>query len=409
MAGRRLNLASLAGEAVETTPGSSKPTLVHLPPEQVAATPLNPRQDFDPAGLEELGNSMRAGQLQPCVAVTRAAYIKLFPEHADQLPDCRLVMAAGERRWRAAQKVGLPTLDVHVREDLAESRTRFLSAVLTENVERANFNPIEEARGLQRMLEMTGGQQTEAAAQLGKSKQWFNQRIGLLRLTDDMQQLVVSGKLTAFRDMRRYSALPAAEQMAAWKADQAAAEQKALEPKKPSQPRQQEPPSEVREEPGYTAVYPQPSKEAGAEPSIASAVPPAQNESGVTTAHQPSTVAADEPAAVGLPEASEQRAPVSLLEPRHEAPKDATPAPPVAAVPDPRPEPEKKGPTYMPWTDGAASMDIMFRQLLLPERDRAIARYLELLGGPDEFARQLAGTVNPEYRQRLAQLLFDNA
>jgi ParB family chromosome partitioning protein len=111
---------------------------------------------------------------------------------------------------------------------------------------------------------------------------------------------------------------------------------------------------------------------------------------------------------VDLPAASHQRAPVSLLESRHEAPNDVTPAQPVAAVPDPRPEPEKKGPTYMPWTDGAASMDIMFRQLLLPERDRAIARYLELLGGPDDFARQLAGTVSPEYRQRLAQLLFDN-
>ncbi|MFJ2591165.1 ParB/RepB/Spo0J family partition protein [Streptomyces sp. NPDC087538] len=198
-----------------------------MAPDQVAPTPLNPRQDFDPVKLEELGNSMRTGQLQPCVGITRARYIKLFPEHEELLPDCRIVMAAGERRWKAAIHVGLPTLDVHVREDIAESRVRFLAAVLTENVERSNFNYIEEARGLQQMLEMTNGNQTQAAEKLQKSKQWFSQRIGLLRLSEEMQELVISGELKAFRDMRMYSAMPPSDQLAAWKADRMAAKQKA--------------------------------------------------------------------------------------------------------------------------------------------------------------------------------------
>ncbi|MFF3159703.1 ParB/RepB/Spo0J family partition protein [Streptomyces sp. NPDC057910] len=220
MAGQRVSLAGLATEAVETVPGHSRPTLVHLTTDQIVPTPLNPRQDFSEESLRELGESMRQGQLQPCVGVTRAAYVRLFPEHADQLPQCRVVMAAGERRWRAALEVGLATVDVHIREDIAESRVRFLAAVLTENVERSNFNYIEEAVGLQRMLDLTFNQQVEAAAALGKSKQWFSQRIGLLRLTEPMRELVVSGKLTALRDMRRYSALPSDEQLAAWQADQ---------------------------------------------------------------------------------------------------------------------------------------------------------------------------------------------
>lgn len=264
MVGRRLNLATLAGAAVESTPGSSKPTLVHVAPDQVAPTPLNPRQDFDPVKLEELGNSMRTGQLQPCVGITRARYVKLFPEHEELLPDCRIVMAAGERRWKAAVHVGLPTLDVHVREDIAESRVRFLAAVLTENVERSNFNYIEEARGLQQMLEMTNGNQTQAAEKLQKSKQWFSQRIGLLRLSEEMQQLVISGELKAFRDMRMYSAMPPSDQLAAWKADRMAAKQKTDRKGSPTPARETAAPA-PKPEPTYTAVYTSSSSEAGSE------------------------------------------------------------------------------------------------------------------------------------------------
>ncbi|WP_055695395.1 ParB/RepB/Spo0J family partition protein [Streptomyces prasinopilosus] len=221
MAGKRVSLASLAASKVEAVPGASRPDLIHVPPHTVAPTPLNPRRAFDADELVELGEDMRSGQLQPCVAVNKAAYLKLYPEHADQLPDtCRYVMAAGERRWRAAVKVGLDSLDLMLRHDLTDSRVRFLAAVLSENVQRANFNPIEEADGLRAMLDLHDGNQAAAARAMGKSKAWFNQRIGLLRLSDQMVQLVLEGKLTAFRDMRRYAALPPAEQYAAWTADQ---------------------------------------------------------------------------------------------------------------------------------------------------------------------------------------------
>ncbi|GGS09004.1 MULTISPECIES: ParB/RepB/Spo0J family partition protein [Streptomyces] len=249
MAGKRVSLASLAGSKVEAVPGASRPDLIHVHPNLVAPTPLNPRRAFDETELVELGEDMRNGQLQPCVAVNKTAYLKLYPEHADQLPDtCRYVMAAGERRWRAARQVGLDNLDLMLRHDLTETRVRFLAAVLSENVQRANFNPIEEADGLRAMLELHDGNQAAAARAMGKSKAWFNQRIGLLRLSDEMVQLVLQGELTAFRDMRRYAAMPPDEQYAAWKADQ--------EQPRPSKPASGSPmrePSEPSET--YTAVY----------------------------------------------------------------------------------------------------------------------------------------------------------
>ncbi|RCH65521.1 ParB/RepB/Spo0J family partition protein [Streptomyces sp. SDr-06] len=381
MAGQRVSLAGLATETVESVPGRSRPTLVHLPPDQVVATPLNPRQDFSEESLRELGESMRQGQLQPCVGVTRAAYVKLFPEHAEQLPQCRVVMAAGERRWRAAQQAGLPTLDVHLREDIAESRVRFLAAVLAENVERSNFNYIEEAVGLQRMLELTFNQQVEAAAALGKSKQWFNQRIGLLRLTQPMRDLVTSGKLTAFRDMRRYSALPAEEQLAAWEADQ----RKKNEPK--SNPAVEVSTAEQRGHEsgmvaggavsGYTAVYP---------PAVPEPVSPAV----------PSTGEQERGSAGGemrsAPGESGATAPgYTAVYPEQTAVRPG-PEGSSGVLPEPRGEGEtsgpaaltKKPPVKMPWADPAAVAQIVIAKMTSADR----SRLCELLAAQEERERK---------------------
>lgn len=282
MAGKRVSLASLAAGKVEAVPGASRPELIHVHPGTVAPTPLNPRRAFDETELVELGEDMRGGQLQPCVAVNKVAYLKLYPEHAELLPDsCKYVMAAGERRWRAAVKVGLDTLDLMLRHDLTESRVRFLAAVLSENVQRANFNPIEEADGLRAMLDLHDGNQAAAARAMGKSKGWFNQRIGLLRLTDEMVQLVLEGKLTALRDMRRYAAMPPDEQHAAWKADQE---------KPPAQPN----PEPLPDRQAYTAVHTSGDPAQGRAASVAPVNPPerqagpAELESFTAVKHDPS-------------------------------------------------------------------------------------------------------------------------
>jgi ParB family chromosome partitioning protein len=347
MAGKRVSLASLAATKVEAVPGASRPDLVHVHPDSVAPTPLNPRQTFDEGELAELGEDMRSGQLQPCVAVSKAAYLKLYPEHAAELPDeCRYVMAAGERRWRAAVLVGLDTLDLLLRHDLTESRVRFFAAVLSENVQRQNFNPIEEAHGLQAMLDLHNGNQSAAAKAMGKSKQWFNQRIGLLRLTDEMVQLVIEGKLTAFREMRRYASIPPQEQYATWKADQ---EQPRLT--KPSDP---EPPTAPQQ--AYTAVY-----AAGPD----------------STPGTPS--AAPQPPLVSEADASpiDQQAYTAVYSP------DTTPttrSPAAGSVPDPRPggtpgqlaeRPQMK---RFPYEDGLTAAEHLIHKMPLEEFGKMLTR-----------------------------------
>ncbi|MFJ8696859.1 ParB/RepB/Spo0J family partition protein [Streptomyces roseolilacinus] len=351
MAGKRVSLASLAATKVEAVPGASRPDLVHVHPDTVAPTPLNPRQTFDESELTELGEDMRSGQLQPCVAVSKAAYLKLYPEHAGQLPDqCRYVMAAGERRWRAAVMVGLDTLDLLLRHDLTESRVRFFAAVLSENVQRQNFNPIEEAHGLQAMLDLHNGNQTAAAKAMGKSKQWFNQRIGLLRLTDEMVQLVFEGKLTAFREMRRYAAMPPEEQYAAWKADQ-----EQPRPVKPSQPEFPAAPQQT-----YTAVYPAGQDSAPATPPAA-ADPPTAPETAAPHTEQPTYTA------VYISDAAPTATPT-------------TQPPKAGGIPDPRPAAAPKEPTErtqlkrFPYEDGLTAAEYLIHKMPLEEFGKMLAK-----------------------------------
>jgi ParB family transcriptional regulator, chromosome partitioning protein len=379
--GKRVSLASLASAKVESVPGASRPDLVHVHPDTVAPTPLNPRQHFDETELAELGEDMRSGQLQPCVAVPKSAYLKLYPEHADQLPDaCRYVMAAGERRWRAAVNVGLDSLDVLLRHDLTESRIRFLAAVLSENVQRANFNPIEEANGLRAMLDLHDGNQSAAAKAMGKSKQWFNQRIGLLRLTDEMVQLVLEGKLTAFRDMRRYASMPPEEQHGAWKADQ-------------EQPRPAPQPQTGAE--AYTAVYaPDPSQPAVPPPAESfTAVKPPQARPTESEAYTAVYVGGETVAPTatdfhavnnhGTVTATQGSAEAATAPPQRDAVQDSTGAGPTAeTVPEPRtahqaeePEDHDRQPPTLPYDDGV----FLAHHLILKMSDTEFDKMLALL------------------------------
>ncbi|MGW0014706.1 ParB/RepB/Spo0J family partition protein [Streptomyces tendae] len=343
MAGKRVSLASLAGSKVEAVPGASRPDLVHVHPSTVAPTPLNPRRAFDDTELTELGEDMRSGQLQPCVAVNKAAYLKLYPEHADQLPDtCRYVMAAGERRWRAAVKVGLDTVDLLLRHDLTETRIRFLAAVLSENVQRANFNPIEEADGLRAMLDLHDGNQAAAARAMGKSKAWFNQRIGLLRLSDEMVQLVLEGKLTAFRDMRRYASLPAGEQYAAWKQDQ-------------EQPRPPKPTPAVDPAPARTAPEPEPAPEAYTAVYAGPAEPAAVIEAGTAGPDTPSL----------------RDQPPQTVVPKQDQPATGDAPPPVPA--QTASPVEGQQPKLFPYTDGDLAAQLLIHKMPGSELEKCLA------------------------------------
>lgn len=194
MAGQRTSLASLAGGKVEDVPGRGDPTLVHLALAKVAPTPLNPREDFGTADeLLELGQSMARRQLAPIVVVSRPSYVKLFPEHTEQVQEATYVIANGERRYRAAAEAGLKLIECVIREQVADSRADFLDAVLSENIDRKNFDPIEEARAIEAMVKEFGSARA-VAEHRGKHETWVSQRRSLLRLAPSVQEMVRARK-----------------------------------------------------------------------------------------------------------------------------------------------------------------------------------------------------------------------
>ncbi|MFD9394775.1 ParB/RepB/Spo0J family partition protein [Streptomyces sp. NPDC060000] len=175
--------------------------LVRLRLDEVSPTPLNPRRNF---GTDEdktrFGEELRHAQLAACVAVTRAAYLALWPDHEERIGDAAHVMVNGERRFHSAVHVGLEALDFVVRDDLASDREAFINHLLKENLEREDFDVIERARGVEQLVAVCAetserGARTRAAEQLGKDRSWVTNQLVLLELPAELQAMLSAGSL----------------------------------------------------------------------------------------------------------------------------------------------------------------------------------------------------------------------
>ncbi len=154
-----------------------------IPIALIDTNPRNPRRDFRPEELQELADSMRRhGVIQP-IAVRPA------PGRSD-----RYEIVVGERRWRAAQLAGLHEISATV---LDVSDRQALELAIVENVQRADLNPIEEARGYQALIEEFSYTQADLAATIGKSRVHVTNALRLLRLPAPVLALIESGKLSA--------------------------------------------------------------------------------------------------------------------------------------------------------------------------------------------------------------------
>ncbi|MFI6645701.1 ParB/RepB/Spo0J family partition protein [Streptomyces sp. NPDC050504] len=214
-AGRRTSLASLAGQRVDDVPGKSDPLLLTLPLSKLVPTRFNPRRNFgSDDDLRQFGSVLKRRQLQPAVVVSRASYLKLWPEEEGHLGSASYVIVNGERRFRASRKAGLPTLNVVHNETIAATRAEFLDALLSENNDRENLDPIERAIGVQTMVDQLGGK-GKVAAYYNKSAGWVTQQIYLLKLAPELQALVSAGELPV-RETRDLVKLPHQEQWSAW-------------------------------------------------------------------------------------------------------------------------------------------------------------------------------------------------
>lgn len=274
MAGRRTSLVSLAGSKVEDVPGISDPILLRVPLEKLHCTRFNPRRRFGTEDdLREFGEKLKKEQLQPAVVVSRTAYLKLWPDEADNVGSCPYVIANGERRYRASLLVGRGVLEVVHREDVAASRADFLDAVQSENNDRQDLDPIERAIAIETMVTELGGAD-QVAVYYGKTKGWVSQQRKLLKLTPDLQDLVSSGDMPV-RVGRDIAGLPAEVQSTAWDEEVAkrrAAREVAERWKTDGAPRQ---PAARKAEtaPRFTAVNQSPAPEA-TPPPLPSVDPP---------------------------------------------------------------------------------------------------------------------------------------
>ena len=213
---RRSSLAELATERVMNAPVpliDEPPRMQRVPVTSVAPNPVNPRETV--GDLAELAESMKTrGQLQPCTVVTRAAFVAIHPEHESRLDDASFVVVAGSRRRLAAERYGIAMLTVVVQDQHAADPLTFYETSVSENIDREDFAPLEEARALAQLIEMAGSG-AAVAKRLGRSESWVSQRKGLLRLVPSLQELLRSGTLPV-REARSLAARHPDEQEAAW-------------------------------------------------------------------------------------------------------------------------------------------------------------------------------------------------
>lgn len=170
------------GDTDATTMAATGSRLRSVPINAIQANPRQPREAFDDDELDGLAASIReVGLLQPVVVRPL--------DDAD-----RWELVAGERRLRAARRVGLTDIDVVVRDtDDAD----LLKEALIENIHRVELNPLEEAAAYGQLLEDFDVTQEELAKRLGKGRPTISNALRLLTLPPAVQRRVAAGVLTA--------------------------------------------------------------------------------------------------------------------------------------------------------------------------------------------------------------------
>lgn len=188
-------LDALLGDLPGSTADSELKT---VPIEKLQRGQYQPRVQMNKEPLEELANSIRSqGILQPII---------VRPIGQDTFE-----IVAGERRWRAAQLAELAVVPVLVKEIPDEAA---LAVALIENIQRENLNPIEEAVGLQRLVEEFSLTHEKAATLVGRSRAAVSNLMRLLSLGEAARKLLEQGKIEMGHG-RALLALPVRDQDAA--------------------------------------------------------------------------------------------------------------------------------------------------------------------------------------------------
>lgn len=179
--GRNLDML-LSGQPFEDLVQTVRPhkeELRHLPIEWLQAGRYQPRREFAKEALEDLANSIRTqGIINPIV-------VRLISENCYEI-------IAGERRWRAAQLANLNEVPVLIKEISDETA---LAISLIENIQRQDLNPLEEAEGVQRLINEFKLTHQEIAKTLGRSRTTITNLLRLLSLAPQVKLFLQQGQL----------------------------------------------------------------------------------------------------------------------------------------------------------------------------------------------------------------------
>lgn len=139
-----------------------------------------PRMDFNEEQMQELAESIkRHGILQPLLVQKKGTFYEII---------------AGERRWRAAKMAGLKEVPVVLRE---YDRQQSMEIALIENVQRADLNPIEEAKAYQQLIQEFGLKQEEIAERVSKNRTTITNAMRLLKLDETIQDMLVNNMISS--------------------------------------------------------------------------------------------------------------------------------------------------------------------------------------------------------------------
>ena len=179
---RRSGLGRGLGALIPTeVVGDRTSALVDIPVVAIRANPHQPRTSFDEESLASLAASVReVGVLQPVL-------VRQTGEGAYEL-------IAGERRWRAAKRAGLPTIPAIVKDVSEHGR---VEQALIENLHRQDLGPLEEAGAYQQLIEDFGLTHEQLSVRVGKSRAAITNALRLFQLPPAVQKLVAENQLTA--------------------------------------------------------------------------------------------------------------------------------------------------------------------------------------------------------------------
>ena len=154
--------------------------LREIPVDAIRPNPWQPRTQFDEHELAELAESIREhGVLQPVLV--------------SQQPDGTFQLITGERRWRAVQLAGMPTLPALVKEATPRAS---LEMALVENIQRRDLNPLEEAHAFRQLIDEHGLTQEQLGQRIGKSRVAVTNTLRLLHLPQPVREALASGSIT---------------------------------------------------------------------------------------------------------------------------------------------------------------------------------------------------------------------